>query len=502
MKKYISLIFILVISPGWCAFAKDIPTTDSNDVLIPYHKGKMWGYVNYKKEIVIPLRYSGAEVFNKYGLAKVCVGDYYSKDLKYGYIDKNGIEIIPIGKYYSLGNIEDSVLNYGVTVHDTVFYGLMDLKGNVLIKPVYRQYLIFREGYAIINISDNSLHVYSSKDYIVINTKGDTITTHKYARISPFVHGYAAVALINDSNQYRYGAINTEGKEIIPLIYNEMKCEFSNIYIDSNSFNKGLIAVKKGAPFSPNWGVININGETVIDFKYDFISNCIGDCFIIGERTYHNSYYQEPDKYGIININGETITPIIYKELRAFNNDLFIAKYEDKFGIINSKNEIISSFKYDMINNLGNGFAEIGINKNGNWKGRNWGIIDSKGEVVIKPGFDYIHNLHNGYFQVEIDKKSGLFDYTGKQVLPIIYTECWGSSDGEYFIVMNDSMMMGIVNAKNETIIPFKYNFIFQEPMLGKGIFGIIKLETSFQRNQHFRLFEFIDNNMVEYFDN
>lgn len=501
MIQLTALILIFFFFTFDNLYTKEKNNSDSTETLIPFRKGKLWGYANLKKELVIPVKYSGAEVFNDYGLAKVFTGDYFGHDAKFGMIDKKGNVVIPIDKYYSLNEIRDSVICFAKVFKDSIKYGVMDLKGNVIILPTFESPINFNHNAAIINTRKNFRHSYSpDADFIVINKKGEILTSKKYARISPFVNGFAAVATINDSNQYRYGVIDSTGKEIIPPLYNEMKCDFSEVYIDSNSFKNGLIAVKFGGFLEPKWGVINIKNEIVIDFQYDVISNYINGLFIVGIRSQRPSWYTEPDLYGSINVNNDTIVPFKYKVLHEFYGNLLIAQKGDKYGIINSKNETIVPFQYNIIIKLGEGFAETGINKPGNYKGRYWGIINFLGQEVIPPKFDNIQNQHNGYFEVEQNSKKGLYDYLGKQVLPIVYTECFGCSDSKYFIVMNENEKMGIVDDKNKIVLPFQYDFLFQDSSLGNGIFGIVDFKKT-NNFQNIKIFEFIDKNKMEFFE-
>ena len=70
--------------------------------IILANKGELWGFINWKNEIIIPFEYSYASIFlEKYNLSKVC------KDGKYGYIDRKNQEIISLD-YDSVTNINFS----------------------------------------------------------------------------------------------------------------------------------------------------------------------------------------------------------------------------------------------------------------------------------------------------------------------------------------------------------------------------------------------------------
>src|SRR5690554_1688570 len=94
-------LFILVICINYNCSGQ----TDSKlltDELIPYRKGYLWGYANKNKEIIIPTKFSEAELFSD-GLAKVAVGGPNKTDRKFGYINAKGEEIIEL-KYSDIGD--------------------------------------------------------------------------------------------------------------------------------------------------------------------------------------------------------------------------------------------------------------------------------------------------------------------------------------------------------------------------------------------------------------
>jgi hypothetical protein len=69
--------------------------------LIPYRKGKQWGFSDASKKLIIPARYDYVERFSE-GLALVALsGKNGRTDRKYGFIDKSGKEVIPL-KYDSI----------------------------------------------------------------------------------------------------------------------------------------------------------------------------------------------------------------------------------------------------------------------------------------------------------------------------------------------------------------------------------------------------------------
>ncbi len=86
------------------------------------------------------------------------------------------------------------------------------------------------------------------------------------------------------------------------------------------------------------------------------------------------------------------------------------------------------------------------------------GVINSKGEMVIDcKTEDHIHSYDHGFFEVS-KEKTGYMDSTGKMVMPMVYRQSRGIENGLIRIELDGKW--GVINLKNETIVPFKYDKI------------------------------------------
>ena len=80
------------------------------------------------------------------------------------------------------------------------------------------------------------------------------------------------------------------------------------------------------------------------------------------DTVHSNLIIQKNDKWGVINNDGENIIETKYDELHCVGKDRFVVRLNDKdnwyFGVINSKNDIIINFDYKYISWKSNYFYE------------------------------------------------------------------------------------------------------------------------------------------------
>lgn len=176
--------------------------------------------------------------------------------------------------------------------------------------------------------------------------------------------------LIRVRKNDKYGFINNQGKEMIPLIYD-------NAY----NFDQGFANVS----FNKQWGVINTKGETVFDFgKYNFIKtldNLDGKIYFAVKQNEQLALFDE-QKNQITEFRYESINPIYFSQL-------LIVGEKGKFGVIDNKGKEIVPIKYDHI----------------------YDTLQSLDK--------YNYDLPQQYIEVTDDDKTLLFDVNGKLIKQI-----------------------------------------------------------------------------------
>lgn len=133
-------------------------------------------------------------------------------------------------------------------------------------------------------------------------------------------------------------------------------------------------------------GVINPDGTEIIGAKYSNITYL---------ETTNEFVVENNNKVGLVNNLGTTKISLDYDQIRLLDNDsgLYIAKSNDYYGVLNKQGDKIIYLEYDS----------IGIDNS---------LYNSSD--ITNP-----YLLYNTCIPVQKNKKWGLYDKTGKLVLPI-----------------------------------------------------------------------------------
>ncbi|HEV2830395.1 MAG TPA: WG repeat-containing protein, partial [Hanamia sp.] len=91
------------------------------------------------------------------------------------------------------------------------------------------------------------------------------------------------------------------------------------------------------------------------------------------------------------------------------------------------------------------------------------GFKDQNGNIVIPARYSDTYPFRNGYakvavFNENIERQYGFIDKTGKEIIPLKYTYL-ADEFSEGMLAAEKNKKWGFINAKNETVIPFVYQY-------------------------------------------
>lgn len=240
----------LLNSKGQIVFNKDYKYSIKsdyfeNDSLLIYEEmidnKILSGLVRLDKFIVVEPKYD--EIYfieDKYFFA-------VRKNEKFGFINKSGVEIIPL----IYDNIAFNITNELIAVSKDGKSGFINRRNEIVIPFEYDQAYSFFDGLAIVKkenyyfginkknkikakldveglefpfYSNNLIVFEDNSKYGYINKKGKIVIPAIYAYAYPFINGMAYVELYGKS-----GFINKNGKEIIPIKYNQLWLESEDL---------------------------------------------------------------------------------------------------------------------------------------------------------------------------------------------------------------------------------------------------------------------------------
>jgi len=205
------------------------------------------------------------------------------------------------------------------------------------------------------------------------------------------------------------------------------------------------------------YGVIDENGISVIDFKYDSIEFCYtrpwsNDKDIIGFIVTRKG------KRGFIDKNGKLIINCLYEYVGTdLIRDYYIFNLDDKTALYDIEGKLIAAPKYDSIYLIDSvkGLFLVGTKILHSVK---FGFIDKNNRLVIPPKYDKATDFSHGLSVVTLNQKSGALNIKGKIIIPIIYNSVTILNDRVIKVTRNGRS--GIVSFHGEQILPLDYKQI------------------------------------------
>ncbi len=419
----------------------EIKSFDYNEGLLLVRKDGKYGIININGVTVVKEEYDKIESDGYYEEGETKYrksGFIVGKNDKYGYINRKAEKVLD-EKYDQIDRIEnpdngddvylvsfengkaglyknkEKVINHD---YEDIGYdknnkclilqkdgkqGLADFSGNIQIDIKYDNIYISGKYINAQNSDNIDIYDYSTKQKISYeNVIGiNQTSSSKYS-----------IAITNDD---KFRILDNEKDELKDRKYEYLE------YISDDYF----VTYK-----NKKFGIINANGDKVVDYKYDSIQK-IPNTNMVQAVMFNKKYIDIikddkvvysmknaeiwlKDNYVIMNSDSERVyidfEGNVIENTKLFENQLYAYENQsEKWGFINKNGDIIVECKYDFATEFNkNGFA--GIKQNGKW-----GVINSAGEIIVEPIYKIDSNNPNfvGKYY-ELDKGYGYNYYVCK----------------------------------------------------------------------------------------
>lgn len=204
-------------------------------------EGYRYGYVNYKGKLLLKAEYNQLyRVMNIEDRDKVYI--IAAKNGRYG-VSLNGKTII---------NYEYQFIEYDATTEKFILqktnkYGVANIKGEILI-PVEND-----------NIEAKGIYLYVTKqeENKVYDREGNIKPMDFNITMLPTDNKEYYIKIVEEDEQYIYGVVNKQEKEIIPTIYSYIEYAYEDYFIVCNQ--------------EQLQGLIDKNNEVKIEVKYNLV---------------------------------------------------------------------------------------------------------------------------------------------------------------------------------------------------------------------------------------
>jgi hypothetical protein len=285
--------------------------------------------------------------------------------------------------------------------------------------------------------------------------------TRKPGETYDFVGEYSSLDIAWVKLRGKYGFINKDEKEVVPLKYDNISC---GLYPDRYTLwtkSMKLFSVSQNW----KWGYINQQGHLSIPMIYSKV-----DPYVYEDDN--SIWVQKDGKYGTITQNGDIVIPIVYDELGHFyNGHPAYAKRNGWYGYIDEKNNTVIPFKYSTAATFDDkGTAPVSLNGK-------YGYVDVEGNEVIPLKYEFAGSFGScNLAGVVSNAKLGFIDRRGNVIIPFQYDiEYDGEGDkkdlrggflGPVATVLKGGKW-GMIDTTGNLVAPFIYDYCLMESSNG-----------------------------------
>ena len=215
------------------------------------------------------------------------------------------------------------------------------------------------------------------------------------------------------------------------------------------------------------WGAVNGEGKTVIPITYDKIALSLSD-----EEIRAADLASEDDRADLIEVkqenlrgfydrSGKRIIPVSY-ETRSFWKEGFLAVEgrDKRIGFYKKDGTKLTDPVYESVSDFEQGMAIVK-------SGGKYGYIDKKGKEIA-PLYQEAHFFADGLAAVKEKNKWGVIDETGAYVIAPTYSNAGPAYSDELLAVRDNKEKWGFIDKEGRTVIPFQYKSVhplFHESM-------------------------------------
>ena len=318
--------------------------------------GPLHGLLDWDGKTII------ACVYNDIDLNKYVVFFSVKRNGQKGLVSRTGEELVPCA-FDDCGVIDEHFL----WARKDKTYGIYSSEGEKVQPCKFNSFFIY-EGK---KKKEMSLSDFGQLDrrqhpdlYAVVSGKVGTLDSKKFTTKLPCAYDYLsdftaptpkritngaltrlAVCRLNG----KYGIVNSEGKHIQPICFDELRkdeADFSSKELPDMSSARDL-HVRIG----DKWGILTADGEQLAEVKFDSVG------------VFHDglAVVKAAERYGYIDRSGAIVIPIQWMAAYDFSEGLAALRVDKKhFQFINTVGTVvIKSKKYDSVGRFRNGICRV-----------------------------------------------------------------------------------------------------------------------------------------------
>ena len=452
----------------------NVNSTPYEKSVLTYKENGKYGLINLEgKQITKPVYDEISSINYKEGTFLVKQNELEGIiNMKGKVIIKCEYESVTSDNYYSEnGNNKQAGFIVSKKTEDGYRYGYVNYRGTIILKPIYTQlervteianekgvyFIAFKNGQAGLLKNNKEILNYEYEDiqynvlgsifvtkrngkYGAVNQEGTTILYPEYDNV------YTGGMYLNALKDKDIFIFDLNGNKIETNEVSKTKTENANYYITIDKNNKYKVVDSKdniiidkdytyieylpGDYFiverDSKSGIIDSNGKSVVELKYDSISR-INETDILQMEKDKNIALYNLNMKEIVSMDNAIVKEV--KDEKAYillysdtdfkyldkkgniltsqnlfeNNSLFAKNINGKWGFVDKDGNLKVQNDYELVTDF-NKYGFAGIKKDGKW-----GSINQNGEVVQEPTYDLKRNIPEfvgKYYRVNATKFS------------------------------------------------------------------------------------------------
>lgn len=334
--------------------------------------GPLHGLLSWDGETIISCEYNGIDLNEYEGFFSV------KRNGRKGLMSRAGEELVPCA-FDDCGVIDEHFL----WARGDKTYGIYSSEGEKVQPCKFNSFFIY-EGKKKKEVSLSDFAQLDRRQhpdlYAVVSGKVGTLDSKKFTTKLPCAYDYLsdfaprmkitngvlteqrlAVCRLNG----KYGIVNSEGKQIQPMGFDELRKDVSDP--SSKELPDMGSARDLHVRIGDKWGVLTAYGEQLAEVKFDSVG------------VFHDglAMVKAAERYGYIDRSGAIVIPIQWMAAYDFSEGLAALRVDKKhFQFINTVGTVvIKSKKYDSVGRFRNGICRVVKGGKVKW-------IDTKGKEL------------------------------------------------------------------------------------------------------------------------
>ena len=245
-----------------------------------------------------------------------------------------------------------------------------------------------------------------------------------------------------------HGLSDADGRVILPCVYGQEPIVLewiSRIYV-----------LQEG-----KWGLLDLEGNAVIAPEWDALysldeGRTLWAAFR-GEMVMNIRGWDEPGEglWALYSADGTELSPLQWSEIGKLTEGLLLVKWDGLMGALNARGEVVIPVEWTYVQEPV--LDLLVVRKDGMS-----GVLDTSGAVVLPPLSCRGMHVNEADSTIRIRQgtidgderyaRSGVFDLTGREIVPCIWGDVGDFSEG--LAAVRDGDMWGYVNLQGELVIP------------------------------------------------